>query len=58
MCAYLEDELEILISEDGMIDKRMMKALQEDWTALKDELFEKLVVLMKKQFKIILKTED
>ena len=51
-------ELEILTSEDEMIKECMMKTLQEDWTALKDELFENLVVLMKKQFEIILKTEN
>ena len=68
MRAYLEavnesvnenhPELEILISEDGMIDKCMMKALQEDQTTLKYELVEKLVVSMKKQIKTLLKSES
>ena len=68
MCAYLEDlkesvkehhpELEILISEDVMINRYMMKTVQEDQTALKYELVEKLVVSMKKQIKTLLKSES
>ena len=37
-------ELETLTGEDDMIKKCMVKALQEGWDALKDELFEKLAV--------------
>ena len=51
-------ELEILISEDVMINRYMMKAMQEDQTALKYELIEKLVVSMKKQIKTLLKSES
>jgi len=36
----------------------MMKTLQEDQTALKYELIEKLVVSMKKQIKTLLKSES
>ena len=41
-------ELETLIDEDEMIKECMVKTLQEGWIVLKDELFEKLAVLMEK----------
>ena len=41
-----------------MINRYMVKAMQEDQTALKYELVEKLIVSMKKQIKTILKIDD
>ena len=46
-----------LTSEDDMIKECMVKALQEDWTALKDELFEKLAVSMMDRIKAVIKAE-
>ena len=50
-------ELETLTSDDKMIKECMIKALEEGWDALKDELFEKLAVSMKKRIKAVLKAE-
>ena len=36
--------LETLAGNDHMIKEYMVKSLQEGWTALKDDLFEKLVI--------------
>ena len=40
-----------------MIKECMVKVLQEGWTALKDELFEKLAVSMEDRIKAIIKAE-
>ena len=41
-----------------MIKECMVKALQEDWDALKDELFEKLAVSIERRIKTVIKAED
>jgi len=51
-------KLEALISEDDIIKKCIVKTLQEDWTALKHELFEKLEMSIEKQIKAVLRTES
>ena len=40
-----------------MIKECMVKALQESWTALKDELFENLNKSIQKRMKIIIKNK-
>ena len=51
-------ELEILTDSDWMIKKYMIETLQETWTALNDEFLENLIESMKKQIKIVIKTDD
>jgi len=47
-------ELETLTGDDEMIKE---KALQEGWTALKDELFKNLAVSMENRIKAVIKAE-
>ena len=50
-------ELPALTGDENMIKECLVRALQEGWAALKDELFEKLAVSMENRIKAVLKAE-
>jgi transposase len=50
-------ELETLTGNDEMIKECMVKALQEGWNALKDELFEELIKSMKRRMEAVIKAK-
>ena len=51
-------ELDTLTGEDSMIKECMVKALEEGWTALKNELFENLVKLIKRRMNTVIPAEE
>jgi len=50
-------ELETLTGDDDMVKECMVKALQEGWAALKDELLENLAMSMERRIQAVLKAE-